>query len=64
MHQCTKCGDDVRPQRWALGFKLCLSCGETHAQQRRHTVVPLNKSNYIMVTDLAMLSQLNPKRTT
>jgi hypothetical protein len=26
------------------------------------TVVPMNKSNYILITDITLLHQLNPKR--
>jgi hypothetical protein len=25
---CCWCGDDVDPQRWAIGYKYCLTCGE------------------------------------
>jgi hypothetical protein len=39
-----------------------MACGEKEALQVKHTVVPMNKSNYIAVTDLEMLKQLNPKR--
>lgn len=42
----------------------CVSCGEAHARKATHCIVPLNKSNYIPITDLAQLKQLNPKRTT
>jgi hypothetical protein len=43
----------------------CHACGEEEAKylSSLFTVVPLNKSNYVMVTDLSMLKQLNPKRT-
>jgi hypothetical protein len=40
-----------------------MACGETLARQVRRTVAPLNKSNYMLFTDPAMLKQLNPKRT-
>jgi len=63
-HYCRNCGDDIEQRRWALGFKFCLPCGEHLAKQRKHTIVPMNKSNYIMVTDYDLLKQLNPKRTT
>jgi hypothetical protein len=41
-----------------------MTCGEKAARAVKHTIAPLNKSNYIMVTDPTMLKQLNPKRTT
>lgn len=62
---CTGCyGVRVEPPRLRLGYTTCMSCGEKAARAVKHTIAPLNKSNYIMVTDLTMLKQLNPKRTT
>ena len=61
LYECRTCGDDVPTQRWALGYYLCLSCGEKAARQRRHCAAPLGKSNYILVTDPTVLRQLNPK---
>lgn len=63
MH-CPYCNDQVNPKRWELGYQLCLTCGEHQAKQRKHTVVPLSKSNYIHVRDPQLLKQLNPKHTT
>jgi len=67
---CTECyGNHVDTAR-AKHLKdnnlrmTCHTCGEILAKQRRHTIAPLNKSNYVCITDLAMLKQLNPKRTT
>ena len=61
---CTGCyGVRVEPPRLRLGYTTCMSCGEKAARAVKHTITPLNKSNYIMVTDLTMLKQLNPKRT-
>lgn len=57
------CGEVVPPLRAQLGYRTCLPCGETQAKQRRHTVAPLNKSNYMLFTDPELLKQLNPKRT-
>jgi len=34
-------------------------CGEKDAKQRKFTVVPMPKSNYILVTDMALLRGLN-----
>ena len=31
--ECWTCGDDVSPERRALGYKVCLFCGEEYAQQ-------------------------------
>jgi hypothetical protein len=63
-HYCTRCGDDVPAGRAALGYCTCLRCGEADARAVRHTTAPLNKSGYMLITDPALLTQLNPKRTT
>jgi ribosomal protein L37AE/L43A len=58
-HYCINCSDDVHPNRWAIGFKTCLVCGEALARTVKHTIVPLAKSNYVAVRDPQMLKQLN-----
>ena len=57
--QCVECGDDVSDGRYNLGYKTCLSCGEKHALNYKHTIVPMPKSNYIVVTDYELLKGLN-----
>jgi hypothetical protein len=37
----------------------CMSCGEREAKTRKHTIVPMPKSNYIVVTDRNLLLNLN-----
>jgi len=59
---CLKCSEEVPDGRVALGYDTCLPCGEVYARKRRHCIVNLNKSNYIVVTDRETLKQLNPKR--
>lgn len=61
---CTECYGYVHSQRYRLGYKTCLQCGEMAARQVRHTVAPINKSNYMLISDRDTLKQLNPKRTT
>jgi predicted RNA-binding Zn-ribbon protein involved in translation (DUF1610 family) len=61
---CVCCGESVPVQRAYLGYKTCPPCGEKQARQVRHTIAPMNKSNYMVFTDASMLKQLNPKRTT
>lgn len=71
LHQliCTSCyAERVPPRRAALQAKekkspTCMSCGEKQAKQVKHTVAPMNKSNYMLFTDASLLKQLNPKRT-
>ena len=68
MKICIRCGEDITPkQRYTeLNLKTCLKCGDSEAVQKskQYTIVPMNKSNYMLVTDLDLLKQLNPKRTT
>jgi RNase P subunit RPR2 len=67
---CTTCyAERVPPARARLQARekrrpTCMSCGEKAASKVRHTVVNLNKSNYMLFTDPEMLKQTNPKRTT
>jgi ribosomal protein L37AE/L43A len=61
---CVECGGYVDHKRYKLGYKVCLDCGEYHAKQVKHTIAPINKSNYMYISDLSQLKQLNPKRTT
>jgi hypothetical protein len=36
-------------------------CGDREARQVKFTTVPLNKSNYVVVSDYRELAWLNPK---
>jgi transposase-like protein len=57
---CTHCyAVRVEPQRAKSLRPTCAACGELLAKQRKHTVVPMPKSNYILVTDLSLLQGLN-----
>jgi tRNA(Ile2) C34 agmatinyltransferase TiaS len=56
---CVSCGDTFSAARRGAGYQLCLPCGEQSARRRKHTIVPLPKSNYIVVTDPALLIGLN-----
>lgn len=62
--QCKLCGDEFDGERFRLGYAVCLACGDDLAKERKFTIAPLNKSNYVCITDMVMLKQLNPKRTT
>ena len=57
-HEC-KCGNPIATNRYALGYTTCLPCGETSARKINHTIVPMPKSNYIVVTDKSLLIGLN-----
>ena len=60
-HNCTECGDTVAEARWALGYDVCMDCGEHAARQRKHTIAPLHKSNYMVISNRAELLGLNNK---
>lgn len=61
--ECPRCGDDVPAARAALGYRLCLWCGEEEAKAERRswTVVPMHKSNYVLLTDKRDLHGINNK---
>lgn len=62
---CTCCyATRVEPQRKHMTRPTCNACGESEARKVKHTIVPMNKSNCIVVTDPSILRQLNPKQTT
>ena len=59
---CTACyGGYVPLARIRLGRTTCLPCGEQLAKEVRHTIVPMHKGNYVKVTDMNDLKDLNPK---
>lgn len=57
--ECADCGEPVHPGRARLGYRVCLVCGEKSARTVKHTIVPMPKSNYVVVTDRALLIGLN-----
>ena len=62
---CTHCyGVRVEPQRKHMARPTCMSCGETLARKVQHTIAPINKSSYMLISNMDELKQLNPKRTT
>ena len=60
-HNCVVCEGVVAQPRWELGYRLCLKCGEYQARQRKHTIAPLHKSNYMVISNRAELLGLNNK---
>ena len=63
MSSCVVCGDDVDARRVALGYKVCLFCGEDIAKAERAMwcVAPMHKSNYMLITNMDDLKGLNNK---
>lgn len=60
---CTQCGDSFPIPRYNLGYRTCLSCGDKAARAVTFCTAPINKSNYMLITNRAELAQLNPKRS-
>lgn len=59
---CPSCYiEDIPLQRYALGYRTCLTCGEKQARQTKHTIAPMHKSNYMLFTDLEDLKGINNK---
>jgi hypothetical protein len=55
-HDCT-----VDPRRVKLGYKSCMDCGEDISRKKRHTIVPMHKSNYVVLTNMDDLKGINNK---
>jgi hypothetical protein len=59
---CTHCQEHSVPSaRAELGYTLCLECGEQAARQRKHTVLPLHKSNYMVPANREEIKGFNNK---
>ena len=58
-YKCATCAAGINPARYELGYTICKSCGERSARKVKHCIVPMAKSNYIVVTDRELLKQLN-----
>ncbi len=59
---CTKCWAKRVPHaRSMAGFITCLPCGEREARKRKHTIVPLHKSNYIVPANADEVRGINNK---
>lgn len=59
---CRKCGDLYPAARFRLGYDTCLPCGDLVAHQVQWLSAPINKSNYMLISNLDDLKGLNPKR--
>lgn len=59
---CTSCyAVRVEPQRARMLKPTCAECGEKLASKVKHTIVPMHKSNYTVITDSADLKGINNK---
>lgn len=62
MATCNNCGEAFSPARRNLGYNTCMPCGDHVAQTVRWLAAPINKSNYVLISNLEDLKGLNPKR--
>ena len=61
---CKDCYTPFAVERFRLGYTTCLACGDKQAHAVTYCTAPINKSNYMLITNVTELAQLNPKRTT
>jgi ribosomal protein L37AE/L43A len=59
--QCKLCGNTYNAERLAIGYAICMPCGNDLASKVVRTVAPMHKSNYVLITDRADLVGLNNK---
>ena len=55
------CGERFSEARFALGYRVCLLCGDKQARDRKFTVVPMHKSNYVAMFNRDDLKGINNK---
>ena len=61
--ECQSCGELFPLKRRALGYNVCLNCGDLVAVEQRASwcTVPLPKQGYTLVTRKGDLLHLNQK---
>ena len=60
-YYCRCCDIQVACERVQLGYDTCIQCGEVEARKIKHTIAPMHKSNYIVVTNHDDLVRINNK---
>ena len=58
---CSLCGSNIEPPLRGSITSLCKPCGEKRAREQTHCIVPMHKSNYVVVTDRNLLTGVNQK---
>ena len=58
---CENCGEEFDPRRLALGYNVCLPCGELIAREVKYCIAPVHKSNYVVVSRKSDLVGINNK---
>ncbi len=59
--QCIICDDIYDARRAHAGYHTCMPCGDAVARASIRTIVPMHKSNYMLITDLDDLKGINNK---
>ena len=63
MIEC-ECGGVISIGRYKLGYRLCLTCGDEKAKERKFTVaIPYGKGAYQLIYNPADLFNTNQKQT-
>ena len=60
-YYCRCCETQIPAPRVQLGYDTCIQCGEEEARQVKHTIVPMHKSNYVVISNKADLRGINNK---
>ena len=62
MYYCG-CGNEIVPpeRHTQLGYNTCLKCGNEYAKTRRVAIVPMHKSNYVVMFNQDDLKGINNK---
>ena len=58
---CVYCDNIIPDKRVELGYNTCMICGDKEAKSKVFTVLPLHKSNYMLVTNREDLIGFNTK---
>lgn len=59
--RCSICDSIYATNRANAGYRTCMPCGDAQARATVRTVVPMHKSNYMLITDLDDLIGINNK---
>jgi len=59
--ECIECGESFQYERKAIGYDTCTQCGDEDARLVKHTIVPMHKSNYVVISNLKDLEGINNK---
>ena len=61
-YDCNDCGGEIHPRRFALGYRICLTCGDKTARTARTKwTISLagHKQGYTLITQKEHLKEIN-----